>query len=144
MTITQGNIPTVRYTRLKSGKESLETAQDRLIRADKFLTAALMSEDDLLESILSLAQVLGWHFMHIRPARAKVKGKETYRTPYRGDKGFPDLVLSRAGVVLLVELKSETGKLSPDQEFWAKAIGESYRLWRPHDWTGGTIEKELR
>jgi DNA segregation ATPase FtsK/SpoIIIE-like protein len=140
MTITQGNIPTVRYTRLKSGKESLETAQDRLIRADKFLTAALMSEDELQTNIIDMARVFGWRVAHFRAAKTD-KG---WRTPVQGNKGFPDLVLSRVGVVLLVELKSETGKLSEDQELWAKAIGESYRLWRPHDWTGGVIEKELR
>lgn len=50
----------------------------------------------------------------------------------QGHPGFPDLVLARNGEVLFVELKSEKGKLSPEQRDWLAHTNG--RLWRPADW----------
>jgi len=55
----------------------------------------------------------------------------------QGDKGFPDLVLVRPPRVIFVELKSDSGKLSPDQVDWLTKLRtssvEAY-CWCPSDW----------
>ena len=57
--------------------------------------------------------------------------------PVAGDgAGFPDLVLVRERVIF-AELKSETGRLSPEQKTWGDKLFiadcEIYN-WRPSDW----------
>ena len=59
--------------------------------------------------------------------------------------GFPDLVLVRKGRLLFVELKSEIGKVSPQQRKWLDDLdkaAETY-VWRPEDWTSGEIDRRL-
>jgi hypothetical protein len=86
-------------------------------------------EDDLKAWVIELAQLMGWRVVHFRPART-ARG---WRTAYEGDDGFPDLVLARDGVVLVVELKSQTGRFRPGQREWLAALGAAGRLWRPSD-----------
>jgi len=50
--------------------------------------------------------------------------------------------LARDGKVLLVELKKEKEKPSPEQEAWLLALGPHGRLWRPRD--AATIMEDLR
>ena len=60
---------------------------------------------------------------------------------WRSDgKGFPDLVLVSTAMpsrgVIFCELKTADGKLSPEQEKYARALiaaGIEYHLWRPRD-----------
>ena len=54
-------------------------------------------------------------------------------------KGFPDLVLGRQDPSRLIyaELKSQNGRVSPDQVKWRRileACGQEYYLWRPSNW----------
>ena len=71
----------------------------------------------------------------------------SWRTATQGDgKGWPDLVLVRDRV-LYVELKSATGRLSEDQSEWLLALEKAHvevHVWRPEQWTDGTIESVLR
>jgi len=107
--------------------------------------ARMMSEGDLLKCVLDLAKVFGWKTAHFRPARTQ----HGWRTPVAGDgKGFVDLVLVRPGRYLFIELKSEKGKLSAEQENWLgwlrAAVGsDSVRVLRPSDWLNGEVEKLL-
>jgi len=87
-----------------------------------------MSEQQFTDAVIELAQYRGWRVAHFRPART-IKG---WRTAVQGDKGFPDLVLARNGVVLFAELKTQRGRVAKDQEKWFDAIGEVF-LWRPAD-----------
>jgi hypothetical protein len=89
-----------------------------------------VTEDEWLSRVLDTAQLHGWRVQHVRPART-VRG---WRTPVQGDQGAPDLLLARAGRVLLVELKSDRGRLGPGQREWLAAAGGHARLWRPRDW----------
>lgn len=98
-----------------------------------------LSEGELQTRILQAAELYGWRVHHGRPALNR-NGK--WSTPIQGHPGFPDLVLSRDGMVILAELKSRKGKTSPDQDLWLEALGEHARLWRPADWV--SIQNELR
>lgn len=86
-------------------------------------------EEDFTDWVVAAAMRLGWMVCHVRPARTA----HGYRTPVQGHKGLPDVVLARAGVVVLAELKSETGRLSPDQRRWLAALGGYGTVWRPRD-----------
>ncbi|WP_107661249.1 PDDEXK family nuclease [Nocardia suismassiliense] len=96
------------------------------------------TEKEFQERVMDLAKLQGWLVVHIRPAYRQ-SGKVS--TPYTGDSGLPDLILARAGVVLLVELKSEKGKPTAEQLRWLKAAGPNGYLWRPSDWA--TIQDVL-
>lgn len=58
-------------------------------------------------------------------------------TAVQGDgAGFPDLVLVRERVVW-VELKSDIGVLSDEQEIWIAMLhraGQEVYVWKPCDW----------
>ena len=93
----------------------------------------MTTEAAFQQQVIDLAQLSGWLVHAERPARM-ADGR--WRTPIQGMAGFPDLVLVRERV-LFVELKSERGKLSPEQEQWLAVLrtaGADARLWRPSDW----------
>lgn len=96
----------------------------------------LLSEAQFQRRITDFATLRGWRWVHIRPART-VHG---WTVPYDGDHGLPDLILSRAGRVLLAELKSATGKPTVDQGAWLAALGDHGRLWRPAQWNAALEE----
>lgn len=79
------------------------------------------------DQVRELARYLGWERFHAYDAR-------------RSPEGFPDLVLVRPPRVLLVELKSPTGKLTPAQQRWQELLGEcpgvEVYTWRPADLDG--------
>jgi hypothetical protein len=93
-----------------------------------------VSERAWQAQVLALARYLKWRVAHFRPAQ---NSKGIWRTPVAADAaGFPDLVLVRERV-LFVELKTDTGKLSPVQREWLRALvgdGVDARVWRPRDW----------
>ena len=78
------------------------------------------------QQVIDYAQSVGWRCAHFRPARMKGKdGEEVWRTPVQADgKGWPDLVMVRAGRQVVMELKSDKGELSPDQQAWLEAFGQ--------------------
>ncbi len=94
----------------------------------------LISEEDFQNSVIELAQRCGWKVHAERKARTE-KG---WCTPIQGDAGFPDLVLSRGGIVIFAECKSEKGKLSVEQKAWAESVDECPGVlrftWLPHHW----------
>lgn len=102
------------------------------------MDGGILNETQFTQRVMEAARYYGWLCVWFRPAQTE-KG---WRTPLSGDKGSPDLLLARDGVVLHVELKSDTGRLGQGQKEWALMLGESYRLWRPRDWDG--IVAELR
>ena len=106
------------------------------------ITHPTMTEDDLQTAIISAAHVYGYRVAHFRPALT-TKG---WRTPVSADgKGFFDLVLAKPHRLIVVECKSEKGKLSPEQEAWRDAVWgacEAY-TWRPIDWIDGTVLRIL-
>lgn len=98
-----------------------------------------LTEEQFQRRVVDAAHLYGWRVVHYRSA---LNRSGQYRTPLQGDQGAPDLLLAKHGRVLLVELKSDTGRLGTGQAEWAAAIGPGlYRLWRPRDWT--EVQAEL-
>jgi len=74
-----------------------------------------MLESEWMHQVIDLVELLGYEWAHFRPAQTS-KG---WRTPVSGPlgKGFPDLVLlrDRDQRFLVIELKSEAGRLTDEQ-----------------------------
>lgn len=94
---------------------------------------AAMSEKQFQRLVLDLACLEGWHTYHTYDSR-------------KSNPGFPDLCLLRRQRCLMVELKSERGKLSTAQEewlaHWRQVPGIEVFCWKPSDWDA--IEATLR
>jgi len=98
------------------------------------------SENDFQNTIIELAQRLGWKVAHFRGVRIQRRdGTVYYQTPVQADgAGWPDLVLVHpSGRIIFAEVKSETGRLSKEQEMWLSLLAitqEEVHVWRPSDW----------
>ena len=70
-----------------------------------------MTEADLQQLLTDAAELNGWLVFHDNDSR-------------RNAAGFPDLVLvhGRYGRVLFLELKSEIGRVRPEQHVWMDAL----------------------
>ena len=68
-----------------------------------------ITEKDLQDFILAAAEVGGWLHYHTHDSR-------------RSPAGFPDLVLVRGSQIILVELKTQRGRVSPAQTMWLEAL----------------------
>ena len=82
-----------------------------------------MTEAQLQQSILDLCAYLQLEVFHDQDSR-------------RNNPGFPDLVIVGRRTIF-AELKSEKGKVRPDQTRWLDRLRESGQevyLWRPADW----------
>ena len=104
------------------------------------MRSAAMTESDLLSAVRQLARLTGWRCYHTRYSLGS-------------DPGFPDLVMVRLGRLVIAELKSDRGKLTPAQQEWLDDLAEvegrtggvvEVHLWTPEDWLGGAIEETLR
>lgn len=97
-------------------------------------------EEQFQRQVLGLAEVYGWRSYHTHDSR-------------RSQRGFPDLVLLRPPELIFAELKTDKGRLRPEQGEWladlralARALDETLGghpaanelavdvyLWRPAD-----------
>lgn len=60
--------------------------------------------------------------------------------------GMPDLILVGHGRLIFAELKRQGGYESTRQRGWRfalQAAGAEVYIWRPRDWSNGTIERVL-
>ena len=81
-----------------------------------------ISEKQFESQVKDLARTFNWFYYH------------TWRSIH-SPAGFPDVVMIRDKRIVVAELKSEKGKVSPEQEEWlavfrATGLTEVY-LWRP-------------
>jgi hypothetical protein len=95
-----------------------------------------MTEAELQSLVVDAASVLGWSWMHIRPARTL----HGWRVPVEGPlgAGFPDMVLVRPHDqrVVLLELKAAKGVVSAIQATThelLRSAGLDGRVVRPRD-----------
>ena len=98
-----------------------------------------MNERQFTAAVLEAAERFGWLRAHFHDSRREVVRRDGTRL-YVGDRaaaGFPDLILCKPPVVLAIELKSEKGRVSPEQKGWLTALGESVDIrsfvFRPKD-----------
>lgn len=83
-------------------------------------------ERDFQAEVLKVAQMAGWQSYHTHDSR-------------RSAPGFPDLVLAKPGRLIFAELKTNTGKLTPEQATWLNVLahtvtGVEVYQWTPRDW----------
>jgi hypothetical protein len=85
------------------------------------------------QKVANLATMGDWRWCHFRPM-AGPDGR--WRTPLAGHPGLPDMILvhPRRGLFTMAELKSGTGRPSPEQRGWLDDLqltGIDARVWRP-------------
>ncbi|WP_461634486.1 VRR-NUC domain-containing protein [Glutamicibacter soli] len=94
--------------------------------------ALLWSEATFQSQVIQLAKQLGFkQIYHVYDSR-------------RSEPGFPDLVMvnARTRRTLFIELKTQKGRISPEQVTWIDALrvsGQTAMVWRPSDWVSGRI-----
>ncbi len=96
----------------------------QVIIANCYNGAMMISEKAFQAQVLQLATMYGWMAHHTYDSR-------------RSQPGYPDLALCRQGEYLLVELKTDKGRLRPAQRQWLDALrsaGIEVWVWRPADW----------
>lgn len=103
--------------------------------AHRALVASQMTEKSLQAQVITTARTAGWLVYHTHDSR-------------RSQPGFPDLVLvhPRRQLVLYRELKTERGRVRPEQRQWLTALAEAGAdagVWRPSDWLGERVVAEL-
>ena len=91
----------------------------------------LISEHDWSVFLVGWLRERGWLVHYERQSGYKATDGSWRGS---GPRGKPDLTLAKDGRVLLIELKKENGRTSPDQDEWLAAAGDNARLWRPRDW----------
>jgi hypothetical protein len=95
------------------------------------------SEAEWQRTVIRCAQLNGWRVNHVRTtAETRADGTIRHTTATR-IKGWPDLELLRPGRFIMAELKSDTGRLTPDQARTIadlQAAGVDVFVWRPKDW----------
>ena len=85
----------------------------------------------LQDKVIQLARMNGFRVQHSRPVQ-QANGR--WLTAIQGDVGFPDLVLAhRERGVLFIELKSDTGKLTPGQVSWQQNLAPHCEWWLVKD-----------
>ena len=68
-----------------------------------------MSERQLQEAIIEVAELHCWMVYYTHDSRLS-------------KAGFPDLMMVRDGVLLALELKTESGRLTPEQTEWIDGL----------------------
>ena len=84
---------------------------------------AQVSEEEFLQQVITAARLLNWLVYHTRDSRGS-------------EAGYPDLTMLRGGRLLVMELKSETGKVTPEQQHWIEEwqkAGAYASVFRPTD-----------
>ena len=88
------------------------------------MSSKVTTERDFARQVIDLAHLYQWRV-------------HRNWTELHSPKGWPDLVLCRPPRLLFVELKSEKGRTTPEQESWLadlQACGQYTCVWRPSDW----------
>ena len=92
-----------------------------------------MTEAQFQAQVIQIARLNGWRVFH--PMKMQTRDG-SWRTALSGDRGWPDLCLAhRERGFIVAELKTDKGKLSPDQVKWLQELAPwaECHLWRPQD-----------
>jgi len=99
-------------------------ASDSAAREVSAPTLVEPTEEEFQAEVVAFAKRHGWDYYHTRNSRKSVAG-------------FPDLVLIRATVLLVAELKVGDNKPTAPQLRWRElfmGVGVPAFIWRPSDW----------
>jgi hypothetical protein len=100
-----------------------------------------VSERQFQRAVLDYAQRFGWLSAHFEDSRRQVAPGRFVGDA--GAAGWPDLTVTRNGVLVIAELKAEKGRLRPSQRVWLDALAlvaegapdvVKVRIWTPKDW----------
>lgn len=98
------------------------------------MTAALgVSEAEFQRTVIEALDLFGWEWLHCRRSIGR-GGRHVTATSV---SGWPDLLCWRPGRVIALELKSDTGRVTPEQRrvlASLTAAGIDARVVRPADW----------
>jgi len=104
---------------------------------------ATESEEEFQAKIVKAAKLLGWK---VHAERTSLSKSGRFLTAVQGHIGFPDLVLARDRTLAMWELKSQKGRVRPEQREWIDVLSGisniDVRVLRPTDWDW--IERFLR
>lgn len=112
------------------GKAGVRNAQERcgygFGPVGGAVTETRVSEAVFQRQVIELAKRFGWTVYHVPDSR-----RVTVR-------GCPDLIMinERQRRLMFAELKSATGRLTPEQKFWLRVLesaGVETAVWRPAD-----------
>lgn len=81
-----------------------------------------LGEPDFQAQVIEVAHLFGWRVAHFRPAQTR----HGWRTPVAADgAGWPDLFMVRRDRSLAIEVKSASGRTTPDQDAWLAAMARA-------------------
>ena len=101
-------------------------------------------EKDVLKGCMQYLKLNGYVFIRNNSGAVISAYKGKNRMIRYGDKGSPDLIiLGRHGEFIAVECKSDTGKLSPEQEDYRKRVLNSGGIYIVARSVDDLIEREL-
>lgn len=102
----------------------------KLTEEDKYYRS--QSERQFQNFVIARALNHGWTYYHAPDNKPDKSGRIQNIV-----KGFPDMVLVKDGKLVFAELKTETGRVSPEQKEWLaklSATGCECFVWRPSMW----------
>ena len=109
------------------------------IQADDSINR-LIPEKELLATVVEMAEAhcgLVHHTLDVGPRPCPNCGAKVGQHAKRIGPGFPDLVIALPPTLYLWELKSQLGRVSPDQQVWADTLGRCTKIqsgiYRPSD-----------
>lgn len=76
-------------------------------------------------TILDAAAISGWR----RHGERVAMSRKGWRTPVKGEVGWPDLVLARPGVLIVAELKRKPNEPDPEQLEWLRLLDTVPGCW---------------
>ena len=83
-----------------------------------------ITEAQFLHYVTDVANLGKWFIYHTYDSR-------------RSQAGFPDLVMTKNGRIIFAELKSQKGRVRPEQQMWVDELekhpGIEVYVWRPSD-----------
>jgi hypothetical protein len=96
-----------------------------------------ITEASWQQCVIEIALRHGWRLHCVPDALYRRSFAVSHYGASQGHKGWPDLVLCKSGRLIVAELKSQTGRVRPEQQVWLDdlaACGVEVKIWRPSDY----------
>lgn len=93
----------------------------------------MITERSFQASVIEICKLLSIAWYHTHDSR-------------RSNRGWPDLAMVGKRGFITRELKTASGRLTTEQQYWGlmlRAAGVSWDVWRPADLHSGRVQREL-